>query len=188
MKNKVNIKQFADVIAGYTFRTALKEQGDGDIFVLQAKNIREDTGVDEVGLNRIAFENYRTAANIQKGDVVISSRGNFRAGVVRMDLKNIIAASSVYILRINTPDILPDYLALYLNSSVGQKIINEQATGVVINTILKKNLENLVVTIPKMEVQKKIISLYQNNKKLEKLLNKKKVLINKITEDIINTQ
>ena len=66
--------------------------------------------------------------------------------------------------------------------------MNEKATGVVISTILKKDLENIVITIPTIETQKKIIDLYQNNKKIEKLLEKKKTLINKISQDIINIQ
>ena len=97
MQNKVPLKQIANVVAGYTFRKALKEQGDGTIFVLQAKNILEDSNVDEANLNKISFYNYRTVANVYQGDVVISSRGNFHAGVIKTDLKNIIAASSVYI-------------------------------------------------------------------------------------------
>lgn len=188
MKNTRCIKQVATVIAGYTFRKALSHNRDGRIFVLQAKNILDDTIVAEANLEKINFENFRTVAGVMKGDVVISARGSFYAGVIRSDLENTIAASSVYIVRLNSSEILPEYLAIYFNSATGQKIIRDKATGAVINTILKKDLENIPISFPPVKAQKEIIDFYQNSKRMEKLLDKKKILINQITENIINTQ
>lgn len=186
---KVHLKQIAEVTAGYTFRSALKKQSDGNVFVLQAKNILDGGIVSDVaGLDKIHFENSRTVATVQKADVVVSSRGSFYAGVIKTDLKNTIAASSVFILRVYSPEVLPEYLAIYLNSSTGQKIIHEKATGAVINTILKKDLENIDVSIPTLEKQKLIINFYTNSRRLEQILEKKKFLISRITADIINAQ
>ncbi len=97
-----------------------------------------------------------------------------------------IAASSVYILRPKSDNVLAEYLAIFLNSQSGQKQISEKSTGAVINTILRKDLENIEVTLPDMETQKKIIELYQTNNKLRKALMKKIKLVTSINEVAIN--
>lgn len=186
MEAKKDLKDIAEVIAGYSFRTALHGKDNASLFVLQAKNILENSIVDEENLDGIDFENYRSKAVVKKGDVVISSRGSFRAGSVSLEAKNIIAASSVYILRLKKEAVLPEYLAIYLNSVEGQKQLIESATGAAIKAILKKDLQNISVAVPSVEKQEKIISLYHTSKKLQKALIKKTNLINNINEVVIN--
>lgn len=184
--NIVKLKEIADVIAGYTFRSALENALDGNFFVLQAKNINLDGTVAEESLNKISFKNYRTVAGVKKEDVIISARGVFRAAVVKSDLENIIATSSVYILRVKSNNILPEYLTIYLNSPKTQQYISKKATGAAISTILKNDLANLPVSIPSWEKQKRAVNFFQTNQQLQKLLDQKKFLINKITETATN--
>lgn len=186
MEAKKDLKDIAEVIAGYSFRTALQGKDNASLFVLQAKNILENSIVDEENLDGIDFENYRSKAIVKKGDVVISSRGSFRSGSVSLEAKNIIAASSVYILRLKKETVLSEYLAIYLNSVEGQKQLIESATGAAIKAILKKDLENISVVVPSVEKQEKIISLYHTSKKLQKALVKKMNLISNINEVAIN--
>ncbi|PJA87308.1 MAG: hypothetical protein CO141_00070 [Candidatus Moranbacteria bacterium CG_4_9_14_3_um_filter_42_9] len=186
MEAKKDLKDIAEVIAGYSFRTALQGKEDASLFVLQAKNILDGSIVDENNLDGIDFENYRSKAVVKKGDVVISSRGSFRAGSVSLESKNIIAASSVYILRLKKETVRPEYLAIYLNSIEGQKQLIECATGAAIKAIRKNDLENISVAMPSAETQEKIIRLYHTSKKLQKALIKKTNLINNINEVVIN--
>jgi len=186
METKKELKDIAEIIAGYSFRTALRGKDNASLFVLQAKNILENSIVDEENLDGIDFENYRSKAIVKKGDVVISSRGSFRAGSVSLEAKNIIAASSVYILRLKKETVLPEYLAIYLNSVEGQKQLIESATGAAIKAILKKDLENISVALPSTEKQEKIIRLYHTSKKLQKALVRKMNLISNINEVAIN--
>lgn len=186
MEAKKDLKDIAEVIAGYSFRTALRGKDNASLFVLQAKNILDSSIVDEENLDGIDFENYRSKAVVKKGDVVISSRGNFRAGSVSLEAKDIIAASSVYILRLKKETVLPEYLAIYLNSVEGQKQLIESATGAAIKAILKKDLENISVVVPSVEKQEKIIRLYHTSKKLQKALVRKIHLISNINEVAIN--
>jgi len=186
MEAKKDLKDIVEVIAGYSFRTALQGKEDASLFVLQAKNILDGSIVDENNLDGIDFENYRSKAVVKKGDVVVSSRGSFRAGSVSLESKNTIAASSVYILRLKKETVLPEYLAIYLNSSDGQKQLIERATGAAIKAIRKNDLENIPVAVPSIETQEKIIRLYHTSKKLQKALIKKTNLINNINEVAIN--
>ena len=185
MEAKKRLKDIAEVIAGYSFRTALEGKDSASLFVLQAKNILDDSTVDEENLEGIDFENYRSKAVVKKGDVVISSRGSFRAGSVSLEAKNIIAASSVYILRAKNKNVLPEYLAIYLNSVEGQKQLAGSATGASIKAIRRSDLENISIALPDPAVQEKIIRIYHANKKLQKALTRKINLINNINEGAI---
>ena len=181
MNNK-NIKDIASVIAGYTFRTALKPHKNGLMTVVQSKDISDDLYVIKDNLTKIDLQEYQTRAIIKENDIVISSRGSFRASIIKGDTANMIASSSVYVLRIEDKNILPEYLAIYLNTIEGQKKIKEKMTGSVIKTILRKDLENVKIPMPSKDIQNKIIDLYKNNQTQQKLLNRKKILINQIIE------
>ena len=186
MHKKLYLKDIAEVITGYTFRTALQTKEDSSLFVLQARNISDDSSINSDSLDRIDFEHYRSKATVKSGDVVISSKGSFRAGVLADDSRDIIAASSVYILRPKTAKVLPGFLAVFLNSIIGQKLLSEKATGAVINTILRKDLENIQIPLPDIKKQEKIVQLYQANKKLQKALVKKMKLLSNINEVAIS--
>ncbi len=186
METRKYLKDIAEVIAGYSFRTALRGKENASLFVLQAKNILENSIVDEENLDGIDFENYRSKAVVKKNDVVVSSRGSFRAGFVSSASKNTITASSVYILRLKDKDVQPEYLAIYLNSIEGQKQLIESSTGAAIKAIRKNDLENIFIVVPNTEKQEKIIGIYHTNKKLQRALSEKINLINNVSEVAIN--
>ncbi|MFH1192580.1 MAG: hypothetical protein V1655_03860 [bacterium] len=127
MKNKKDLKEIAEVIVGYTFRSALQEQKNGEIFVIQAKNvIIDDTYIQKEKLIKISSRDYRTTAKAQKNDVFITARGIFRAGIINTEIKNTIASSSLYILRLKDTKIKSEYLMIYLNLIDGQKEIQKK--------------------------------------------------------------
>lgn len=169
----IHVKEIAEIIAGYTFRGALKHDLNGKCEVVSAKNINEDGSIDYNGLTRILQLPPRTNAFVKENDVILSSRGVFRAGVYRKKSQSIIASSSTFILRVDNTKLLPEYLAIYLNSEVGQASIRRVLTGSSIKTILRKSLENLQIPIPSIDIQKKIIDIRENWQVQEGLLNRK---------------
>ena len=96
------------------------------------------------------------------------------------------AASSIYLLRLKTDEVLPEYLAVYLNSNFAQKQIKEKITGVVISAMLRNDVKELEIIIPSLEVQKKIITIYFNSLRHQKLLRQKQLLTNQINQELIN--
>jgi len=184
--NIKNLKDIADIIAGYTFRMALEPQIDGLMTVIQSKDVLDNLYINKNNLTKIDLQKYQSKALIEENDIIISSRGSFKAGVVEGNVVNSIASSSVYILRLKDKNVIPEYLAIYLNSVKGQKNIKNKMTGSVIKTILRKDLENLKILLPSKDVQNKIINLYKNNQAQQKLLTRKKILTNEIVESSIS--
>lgn len=162
MQKSVEIKEIANVISGYTFRGSIKEDAGGALYVLQAKNIRDELIVNEETLVKTKFDTSHTKAFAQDGDVAISTRGTFRSAVLRSS-KKIIASSSVYLLRLNSNcSILPKFLSIYINSALGQKDILQITTGAAIKLILRRDLENIRVPVLPLLQQEKTVALYQN--------------------------
>lgn len=186
MQDKKNIKSISRIQAGYTFRTALKTEDSGNIIVVQAKDVLNDLYINDSKLIKINHQLFKSNAIIQKNDVLFSVRGKFRASVYIGNLNNIVASSSVYILRVADKNVIPEYLAIYLNSNSGQKEIGKSLTGGAIKTILRKDLENISVVIPNLDEQKIIINLYKNNIDLQDKLDFKKIIINNIAEKAIS--
>lgn len=184
----MKISNFAEVINGYTFRGAIEPLKNGDIFVLQAKDIVSGQNVTDIDkLTPIAFTGTRTASFLQKDDVLIVSRGmgigSFRSAVFSLETTNVIASSSLLIIRIKKKEILPEYVSLYFNSPDGQNKILETVAGSYIRAISRQKLkEEIEIPIPPLEKQESLIKLNQNIKQQEKIYNRKKQL----KQEIIN--
>lgn len=91
------ISTFSDIILGYNFRSAIKEDITGNVCIIQAKNIVQDQPITHLdGLPRVSLINTRTSAILQKKDILIVSRGtgigSFRATIFDTDKKNAIAS------------------------------------------------------------------------------------------------
>lgn len=180
------LHDFAQIISGYSFRNSIQEVQNGNLYVLQSKNITSNQYICDDELLRIENEGYNTAAFIKNDDVIITSRGSFRSAVIKTD-KIILAASSVYIIRIKNNAVLPEYLALFLNSRRAQGQLLQVSTGAVINNLKRKNLEKIKVTIPDIVSQKKIIDLHHTGALFSKLLVKKSNLVKDLAVEMINT-
>lgn len=180
------IKDIADVILGYTFRNSLEKQKDGDILVLQARNITEDLIIKETDLLRAYLGDNRTGALAKNNDVILSSRGFFKSAVMKIGSEKVVASSSVYLIRLRTNEVLPEYLSIYLNASLAQKQMMQGVTGVVINALLKNVVADIEVIIPSLTVQQKVIDIYFNNLRLQHALTKKRILIDRINKATID--
>lgn len=175
---KKKLKDISTLQMGYSFREAIKNNEDGSIFVISAKDVRNNFVITNKGLKKIDTLLSIKTRLIKKDDVILSNRMYFSASIVKIDKKTI-ASSSVYILKPNKEIILPEYLALWINSQEGQSVLDRNSTGMTIKTILKTNLENIEIEIPDLNNQQKIIELNRTkNILIEKIKQKEKILNN----------
>ena len=178
------LSSIGEIILGHTFRWAIDIVPDGNYQVLQAKNLKKGGALDMTDLATIFLEKTRTQAFVQTGDVLLSNRGIFRSAVYEGDHRNLIAASSLYIIRIrNTQKVLPHYLAVYLNSSIGQSALESMNLGTLIKSLTKRSLIELSVPLPPIATQQTIIDIHRNYETRAALYERKSSL-----EQIIATQ
>ena len=182
------IQEVAQVISGYTFRGAIEKALKGSVSVLQATNIKSGIDISDTSvLISLSEEPGRTLSYLEKNDIVLVSRGSgqgsFRSCLFVSEERNVIASSSVFIIRVKDVTVLPKYLSLYLNSDDGQKEILQIVTGgSYLQSLLRRSLEDLKVPIPPIGIQKSIIALNENIQEQEKIVKRKSI----IKQNIIN--
>lgn len=183
------LSQLAAITSGHNFRNSIQDEVNGDIYVIQGKNIVMNQDItNTTNLVCISTQAPRSPYFLQHNDILLVSRGldvgTFRATTFLIDNKKVIASSSVQIIRITDVSVLPKFVSLYLNSPEGQKKILELVTGgSYIRTILVKNLNELEIPIPPIHTQKLLIDLSENISDQEKIINRKK----EIQQNIIKT-
>lgn len=169
------IQQIACITSGYTFRGSVENDSAGDISIIQGKNVSSQVDSFETDtLMRISSKALRDPYFLEKNDVLLVSRGlgagSFRSTTFVSDNENVIASSSVLILRVTDVGILPKFLSLYLNSQEGQNALSKIVTGgSLIQSILIKNLANVKIPMPPIGKQKTIIALHENTAEQERI-------------------
>lgn len=171
----------ATIRSGYTFREALSKLPRGNVRVFQAKDVLSD---EMSQLPTIQFANKDHL--LRPGDVLLSIRGAFRARTIRPH-NHVVAASSVLVIRLTDQTIIPEYLALYLNSPRGQDQLNSLAMGATIKTITKAELHKLTIPVPPAKVQKVLANLRENIQRQVHLAGRQQELANTILSDAIKS-
>jgi restriction endonuclease S subunit len=97
---------------------------------------------------------------LSHGDVLFAAKGtkNF-ATVYEHHNKPAVASTSFFVIRLTDNNVLPEYLAWFLNSNITQTLLKGQAIGTSIPSISKQVLENLEITVPGIETQKAILQI-----------------------------
>jgi restriction endonuclease S subunit len=182
------LSEIADITSGYTFRGSIESEPDGNILLLQAKNISANQDVtDTSDLNKVSDKSIRTPYFLEYNDILLVSRGSglgsFKSAVFTADQSNVMPSSSVLVIRINDTGTISKYISLYLNSEEGQSALIKIATGgSYLQSLLVGNLRDLKIPIPPMHTQKSIIALHENLQSQEKILKRKQ----EIQKTIIN--
>ncbi len=157
---KAALKTFADIQVGYQARARIKESSQGTHRLIQSKDFDSFHRLRPESLITFFPERRPEIYSVRKGDILFQARGVVHfACCIEEDLKDTLAAGSFYILRLRHEDLLPQYLAWWLNQSEAQSYFHSQARGSGISFISKATLSRLRVQVPPLPVQKKVVKI-----------------------------
>ncbi len=182
-KKSYKLRELAGILHGHPFRTAIREVVDGNLLVVQARDVRENFYIDTTRLRRIALEDKNNFL-LQKNDIIFSIRAFLQASVIDVDQK-MIASASVCIIRPDISLIIPEYLALYINSRRGQGSLRRYAVGSSIRTIPMRDLREIEILVPSVEEQELVVNLYKNMNKQKSIMDRKNELNKQIFKSIL---
>ena len=161
---------------GHAFRERLANMPEGDVMVIQPKNISSE--------GRVSFskgEPLQIDASVSKplrrGDVLVVNRGRFAATVFDLpEAGTWIAPSSILVLSVKRESILPEYVACYFNSPEGQRMFRRHYEQTTVPFISTKNMANMDIPIPSMERQRSLIAFEKSVKEYTRLTSRKREL------------
>lgn len=178
----MQLGELANIRSGYTFRTKVVNVENGKLGVIQAKDI-SDLYVDEASVARVDQEYAKTRIQ-QDGDILLTSRGSFRAGVGKFN-RPAIASSSLFTIRLTSNHFLPEYVAIYLNSETAQYYFSQSAKGATIQSLSIDDLRNLRIPSLDLENQQIIIDLQRNIENQKRLLKRKQEIIDRVLKSSV---
>lgn len=191
---KLKLQEICRVQMGYSFRSRLERTvSDSCIRVIQMKDISESGHLIKEDIFCIEMKNIKPGYLLNKGDIIFKSRGNLNtAALVSEDLGKTIAASPLTVLKVKGKNVLPAYLAWYINQPMVQKLLEAKAGGTSVRMINIADLGALEVSIPPIETQKKIIGIFELFQREQALVQeitvKRKKLYETLFKRIVNSK
>ncbi len=192
---RTKLKNIAEISTGITFRSRLENLPNGQLAVIQMKDLGDTNIVQIESLVKTNSPPPKERQYVKQGDLVFRSRGqNLTACLLTKDVEGIIVAAPLIRIRPNQEKVLSEFLWWAINQSESQLYLASQAKGTMIQMVSKEGLENLEIEIPSLERQKKISDLFSLSNKEQMILEtiqKKRALVSdamikKIAKETIN--
>jgi restriction endonuclease S subunit len=167
---KIKIQDIASIHTGLF----AKPSGKGEFIYLQAKHFDESGRLISTLHPDLLADGISEKHFLKEGDVLFAAKGskNF-ATVFENHNEPAIASTSFFVMRLTDKNVLPQFLAWFLNNPSTQTLLKGQAIGTSMPSISKQVIENLEITVPSNETQKAILNIF-------KLRNQERALKQKI--------
>ncbi len=152
----MNLGELTEVQMGYPFRSRLEHDPQGNVTVIQMKDI-DETNLLRVGeAIRIALPKGKTRHLLRAGDLLFRSRGRSNgAALVAEGVSPAVLAAPMLLIRPH--GVLPDYLCWYINAPATQAQLAALAEGTSVQMISAETLKALEVPLPSRATQQRIV-------------------------------
>ncbi len=180
----MQIGNFCRTRVGHSFRKKIVNDPEGTTKVVHPRNICGD------GFLRFSTPPLHTTITskrpLKNGEILLQNKGRFAAAVFNMPENECwITPASVIVLTLKTKKVLPEYIALYLNSAKGQRKLNNVKELSSIPFVTRPNLEGIDIPVPSIKKQQTLIDLNETISKYKELTKQKtKLLINIMNSEL----
>ena len=168
------ISEIAEVVSGVYLLTAPY----GEVAYLQIKDLLSES--PERTASKVILSPKTERYLLAKGDLLFAGKGTtYLCKVFDLDIPAI-ASTTLYIIRLTSKDILPDYLCWYLNQPSMMAMMKTQQVGTGTPLIHKQVVEDFEIPVPNTDSQRQIVELAKlqaREKELYQAIAKKRQLI-----------
>lgn len=179
------LKDISEISTGVTFRTRLEHVLDGNVEVIQMKDLGDDNVVRLINLMKSQIESPKRRQYVKKSDIIFRARGqNLTAAILEHDVSDSIVAAPLIRIRANTSVVMPEFLWWSINKRSSQAYLTSQSKGTMLKLVSKKGLEDLEIHLPSLDQQKhiiKFIKLVRQEQHLLSEIQKKRALVSEAT-------
>lgn len=140
---------------GYPFRSRLEHDPQGNVAVIQMKDIDDTNLLHAEDAIRVLLPKGKTHHLLRAGDLLFRSRG--RSNGAAQVLEGVgPAVLSAPMLLIRPHGVMPDYLCWYINAPATQAQLSALAEGTSVQMISAEALKVLDVPLPSLATQQRI--------------------------------
>ena len=137
-----------------------KPEAKGDLVYLQVKHF-DDNGLLKTEIYPDLRDDKVTEKHLlADGDILFAAKGSKNFAVV-YENHNLpaVASTSFFVIRVAEKELLPKFIAWYLNQPDTLKKLKDQAIGTAIPSISKVTLEDLEIPVPEKLVQHAVLEI-----------------------------
>lgn len=168
---KAKLANLAMIRSGYQFRGRVEPHPEGDVGVIQVKDLRENAPLEPAGLVRVKLDKSPEPYLVSAGDVLFLSRGHrlFAAAIIE-PLRRVVAPGYFFVVRPTDGRILPEYLAWYINQPPAQNRLKPSHAGTHMPIVPKSAFDELEIEVPPLHVQRAIVAIAGLSRKERRLV------------------
>lgn len=157
------IGALAEIRMGVTLRgrDATRPDPQGSCRMIRISDVSDDGGLRSDDLLQFEpGEKIRPGLFLRQGDILFPNRGTrTTACVFDLPETNVLVGAQFFILRVNSSVALPAYIAWYLRSAMAAVHFNELRKGTLVQTLQRKDIEDLSILLPSLSRQAAIVEL-----------------------------
>ena len=164
----MKLNEIADITSGINER----RNPQGTVFYLGGSDFIENHLLDPLMVPSVVYSSKLDKHFLEKGNVLVLAKGhNGFSAHCYQGIKYPAVASSIFmVLRNIKSNILPEYLAWYINLRSTQEILTSCGRGSALPAINKKILEGLDIELTDLKSQEQIVALDKLKKRELKLI------------------
>jgi hypothetical protein len=187
---QIALVHVAQLQAGHPFRSAVEEVADGDVHVIQMKDVSPEWGVDWSAVMRTRLAGRKQPDWIVDSDILFAAKGaRFYAACVGAALPNAVCVPAFFHLRVRPEAALdPEFLAWQINQPPCQRQLLQAAEGSSQLSIRRAVLEQLILAVPHITEQRRIVALarlaVRERHALQRLIHNREQQLQAIAEDL----
>lgn len=169
---KCALSELAAISAGHPVRGSVDDLPEGDVVMLQMRDVDMEAGIQWGTAARIQPPGKRGPDYLSDGDVIFTARGARNLALPITDPPGpAICAPNFFVIRVRKPSVcLPKYLAWFMNQSPVQSYLQREATGSSIMNIRREVVERIEIPVPSLSWQSAIIKLHDDSRREKEIL------------------
>ncbi len=167
----MNLGRLTEVQTGYPFRARFEHDPNGDVTVIQMKDIDDSNLLHPEVTNKVTLPKGKDHHMLRPGDLVFRSRGRSNgAALVGDGIGAAVLAAPMLLIR--PIAVLPAYLCWFINAPSTQAQLASMSAGTSVQMISAEALKSLDVPVPSLEHQHQIVTLAALAEREQTLLSK----------------
>lgn len=192
MKYKYKLNEIVDMRSGYQGKFTEDETAH-TVKLIKLKDVSKEGMINYEEIEKVKIEKILPKHLLKQGDIIFKAKSGDNTAAYIESAEDHLLATSHYILMSIKEDykdqVLPQYLAMYLNSHYAQSYIKARSEGTALAIVKISGLEALEVIVPSLEEQTRLSELYdlmlQERMTMQKImLEREKQVAAKLTEII----